>query len=94
VYFNSAHTLALTAISTWCGSLCALYQWKVLEKVGTDGWVERQWVGCISIADARLPFPADSRREDFTGATQQSAAQSASDFGAVRAMPDPVRRSQ
>jgi hypothetical protein len=60
VYFNDAHTLALTAISTWCGSLCALYQWKVFEKVGTDGWVERQWVGCITIADARLRFSADS----------------------------------
>lgn len=67
VYFNHAHTLALTAISTWCGSLCALYQWKVFEK-GTGGWVEQQWVGCITMADARLPFPADSSREDFTGA--------------------------
>ena len=61
VYFNKRHTLALTAISTWCGSLCALYQWKVFEKVGADKWEERQWVGCITVAGARpRAFPHET----------------------------------
>src|ERR1035437_1958078 len=50
VYFNQRRTLALTAISTWCGSLCALYQWKVFEKTDTAKWEERKWVGCVTIA--------------------------------------------
>jgi hypothetical protein len=32
VYFDEAGTLALTHITSWCGSLCALFQWKLLEK--------------------------------------------------------------
>ena len=55
VYFNPRQTLALTAISSWCGSLCALYQWKVFEKLDTGKWEERAWVGCLTIAgDSRL----------------------------------------
>jgi hypothetical protein len=50
VYFNRRQTLALTAISSWCGSLCALYQWKVFEKSNTGKWEERPWVGCVTIA--------------------------------------------
>ena len=50
VYFNQRGTLALTAISTWCGWLCGLYQWKVFEKTDTGKWEERQWVGCVSVA--------------------------------------------
>lgn len=52
VYFNQRQTLALTAMSTWCGSLCALYQWKVFEKLHMGKWEERPWVGCMTIADA------------------------------------------
>jgi hypothetical protein len=59
VYFNPARTLALTAISTWCGGLCALYQWNVFEKVGPDRWEERGWVRCITIAAKRLPTAAE-----------------------------------
>jgi hypothetical protein len=49
VYFNPRRTLALTQISTWCGGLCGLMEWKVFEKV--DGkWEPRQWVVCGTIS--------------------------------------------
>jgi len=49
VYFNTRRTLALTAISTFCGGLCGLTEWKVFEKV--DGkWEPRQWVMCGTIS--------------------------------------------
>jgi hypothetical protein len=50
VYFNSRRTLALTGISTWCGSACGLYQWKVFEKLDTGKWEERRWVYCSGMA--------------------------------------------
>lgn len=51
VYFNQRRTLALTAISSWCGSLCALYQWKVFQKLESGKWEEQQdWVGCVTMA--------------------------------------------
>jgi mannose-6-phosphate isomerase-like protein (cupin superfamily) len=55
VYFNPRRTLALTAISTWCGSLCALSQWKVFERLDTGKWEERQWVSCSAIARNSVP---------------------------------------
>lgn len=53
VYFNQSHTLALTGMGTWCGSLCGSYNWKVFERVGTDKWEELPWISCMTIADAR-----------------------------------------
>jgi len=50
VYFNRRGTLALTAISTWCGGLCASYQWKVFEKVASGRWEERSWITCATMA--------------------------------------------
>lgn len=50
VYFNQHRTLALTSISSWCGSLCGLYQWKVFEKLDTGKWEERQWGTCVTVA--------------------------------------------
>ena len=50
VYFNKGRTLALTGISTWCGSLCGSYRWKVFEKTGPDKWEEREWVNCFTVA--------------------------------------------
>jgi len=50
VYFNQGRTLALTAISSWCGSLCALYQWRVFEKSDAGKWEERQWATCMTVA--------------------------------------------
>ena len=64
VYFNKAHTLALTAFATYCGSACGIVQWRVFEK-STARWEERPW-GCGGIAlieqriiasAARIPLP-------------------------------------
>jgi hypothetical protein len=55
VYFNPRRTLALTAISTWCGGLCAAYRWRVFEKVESGEWQERNWVTCRAVAENRLP---------------------------------------
>ena len=51
VYFNQRGTLALTAISSWCGSLCGLYQWKVFERQDTGKWEERHWSTCVVISE-------------------------------------------
>ena len=32
VYFNRAHTLAMTEIGMYCGGLCGMWRWVVLEK--------------------------------------------------------------
>ncbi len=50
VYFNPSRTLALSAISTWCGSLCARYEWKVFEKRPDGSWQELPWVSCITVS--------------------------------------------
>jgi hypothetical protein len=50
VYFNRDRTLALTGISTFCGSLCGSYEWKVFEKTNNQRWEERPWVSCRSMA--------------------------------------------
>jgi len=57
VYFNKNRTLALTAISSWCGSLCALYQWEVFEKQASGKWEEKPWAACITIARSRPLVP-------------------------------------
>lgn len=49
VYFNPQRTLALVQLSTWCGSLCGRWDWRVFEKV--DGkWEERHWVRCGAVS--------------------------------------------
>ena len=50
VYFNQSHTLALTAVSTYCGSLCGSYTWKIFEKTSGGQWEERPWVSCRTVA--------------------------------------------
>lgn len=50
VYFNQRRTLALTAISSWCGSLCGFYQWKVFEKTDSGNWEELDWSTCMAVA--------------------------------------------
>ena len=50
VYFNQRGTLALTAISMFCGGLCGMSQWKVFEKVNNGQWEERRWATCMTIA--------------------------------------------
>ena len=61
VYFNRDRTLALTGISTFCGSLCGSYQWKVFEKTNDGRWEERPWVGCFMIA-SKTARPVTSTR--------------------------------
>lgn len=63
VYFNERGTLALTAISTWCGGLCASYLWKVYEKVDNGQWEERRWITCMTMA-GNLGIPSTSTREE------------------------------
>ena len=46
IYFNRNRTLALTAISSWCGTLCGMKQWKVFEKTKDGQWEERNWPTC------------------------------------------------
>jgi hypothetical protein len=58
VYFNKRGTLALTGISTFCGGLCGLFQWKVFERLGSGMWEERRWTTCTAIANNSVrPFP-------------------------------------
>ena len=72
VYFDHNRTIALTQLSTWCGSLCGLFRWRVFEKSADGQWQERSWVSCISMAqrshgsrDAALPIAgAFARRAD------------------------------
>jgi hypothetical protein len=61
VYFDRNRTLALTAISTWCGGLCGLFQWKVFEKSISGQWQENKWITCTTIAsmNRRNPIPSD-----------------------------------
>ncbi len=59
VYFNQAGTLALTAISTWCGGRCASYRWMVFEKLNNGNWEERPWTTCRTMA-GNLGIPAEN----------------------------------
>ena len=49
IYFDQQGGLALTAISSWCGWLCGLMQWKVFEKRDSK-WEERHWTTCVTMA--------------------------------------------
>jgi hypothetical protein len=50
VYFSKNGRLALTAVSSYCGGLCGLREWKVFEKLATGQWQERNWVTCSVIS--------------------------------------------
>lgn len=43
VYFNSAHTMAMTEIGMYCGGLCGMWRWVVLEKKNGQ-WKVLPWV--------------------------------------------------
>lgn len=49
VYFNRAHTLALTKIGMYCGGLCGNWRWVVLEKKN-DVWQVLPWVSTYTIS--------------------------------------------
>ena len=42
VYFNRAHTMAMTEIGMYCGGLCGNWSWVVLQKHGTS-WSVLPW---------------------------------------------------
>lgn len=47
VYFNSAHTLAMTEIGMYCGGLCGNWRWVVLDH--TNGqWHILPWVRMVT----------------------------------------------
>jgi hypothetical protein len=49
VYFNRAHTLAMTEIGMYCGGLCGNWRWVVLER--RDGqWRMLPWVRMFTIS--------------------------------------------
>jgi hypothetical protein len=50
VWFSRDGKLALTAISTFCGSLCGQHQWNVFEKMPNGDWQQRNWITCFTIA--------------------------------------------
>lgn len=61
VCFDKAGTLALTHRASVGGSLCALFQWKLLEKQSDGSWKEVPGVGCVAMAsnsDVLTAFPA------------------------------------
>ncbi|HLH41620.1 MAG TPA: hypothetical protein VKV74_01445 [Bryobacteraceae bacterium] len=62
VYFNQRRTLALSAISTWCGSLCSMHQWKAFEKSESGEWRERDWGTCSAVAEVRRTGAANGPR--------------------------------
>lgn len=49
VYFNRAHTLALTEIGMYCGSLCGNWTWVALERT-PEGWRVLPWVHTFTIS--------------------------------------------
>jgi hypothetical protein len=50
VYFSRDRTLALTAMSSYCGGLCGLQAWRIFEKTGQGKWIERKWTTCLTIS--------------------------------------------
>ncbi len=66
VYFSKNGRMALTAMSTWCGSLCALHRWRIFEKVALTGeWQERLWVTCSTMADYSAHQNGHHRRRNI-----------------------------
>ena len=49
VYFNRAHTLAMTEIEMYCGSLCGMWRWVVLEKKNGE-WQVLPWVISFTVS--------------------------------------------
>jgi hypothetical protein len=49
VYFNRAHTLAMTEIGMYCGGLCGNWRWVVLERKNGQ-WQTLPWVRMSTIS--------------------------------------------
>jgi hypothetical protein len=74
VYFSRNGNLALTGISTWCGRLCGLYKWKVLERLPSGEWKEQPWSTCSVIAQGKwnqqLSFMQSAKVVNFAALPQ------------------------
>ena len=80
VYFNPRRILALTQISTYCGSLCGMWQWKVFEKSKSGEWEERKWATCSTISENRV-WDTDGHVEE----TNRSVRDRGGDLGRANA---------
>jgi hypothetical protein len=49
VYFNRAHTLAMTEIGMYCGGLCGNWRWVVLERANGE-WHILPWVHMVTFS--------------------------------------------
>ena len=51
VYFDEKRTMALTALESWCGGLCAQMSWIPLEKLADGRWQVRPgWITCHTMS--------------------------------------------
>jgi hypothetical protein len=56
VYFNRDRTLAMVRTGAWCGGLCGLWVWRILENNDKGGWQElsrtklENWRMCLTVA--------------------------------------------
>lgn len=49
VFFNRAHTLAMTEIGMYCGGLCGMWRWVVLERKNGE-WQVLPWVVSFTVS--------------------------------------------
>jgi hypothetical protein len=50
VYFDKARTLAVAQVASWCGNVCGLWQWTMLEKQRDGSWKQVPGLSCTSEA--------------------------------------------
>lgn len=55
VYFDQKRTLALVGISSWCGNVCGMHQWKLFAKQADATWNELPGAACSTIARTARP---------------------------------------
>lgn len=46
VFFDDPHQVAMVYVSVWCGMLCGLWGWHILEKTSTHHWREIPNANC------------------------------------------------
>jgi len=49
----------------WCGSLCGLWKWHVLQKKKNGAWQELSWETCITVAVDRAVDCVEPPRSEF-----------------------------
>lgn len=48
VFFDGSHSIAMVYVSAWCGTLCDLRGWHILEKTPTQRWREILNANCLA----------------------------------------------